>query len=150
LRGELLKRYDRFKKAINLLEELSRRDYREIMEDYILLSSLERNIQVAVEFLIDLSNYILAETTGETPDTYKDIVSRVGKLCNIDDQLIREIRGIVGLKNIIVHLYADIDYELVLGELKDIVNNMFKFVSELLQCINRLELDPRETSTQPL
>ncbi len=150
MRGELLKRYDRFKRAMDLLEELSRRNYEEIVEDYILLSSLERNIQIAVEFLIDLSNYILAETIGGTPDTYKDIVSRVGKICNIDDQLIKEIRGIVGLRNILVHLYADIDYELVLGELKDIVNNIFKFVSELLQCINRLKLDPMEIITQPL
>ncbi len=70
MRKELLKRYSRFEKAINHLDSLTRMDPEEIIDDYTLLCSLERNIQIAVEFIIDLSNYILSETTGEVPDTY--------------------------------------------------------------------------------
>ncbi len=142
MRKELLRRYNRFKKAVDFLEKLSEMKPDEIIEDYTLLSSLERNIQIAVEFIIDLSNYILSETTGETPDTYKDIVAKVGKICSIEDGLIREIRGIVGLRNIIVHLYADIDYDLVLNELGSIVDNLLNYTSKLIKCIEAHGLDP--------
>ncbi|WP_052833819.1 HepT-like ribonuclease domain-containing protein [Staphylothermus marinus] len=72
MRKELLRRYNRFKKAIDLLSKLSLMNAESIIEDYVLISSLERNIQVAVEFIIDLSNYILSETIGEIQDTYKE------------------------------------------------------------------------------
>jgi len=48
----------------------------------------------------------------------------------------------VGLRNIIVHLYAGIDYDMILRELKVVVHNMLKFVSELIECIDKLGLDP--------
>ncbi len=142
MRGELLRRYNRFRKAINLLEELSKKNFEDIVGDYLVLSSLERNIQVAVEFAIDLANYMLAESGVEIPDTYKDIISKVGKLCKIDQNLIEDIRGIVGLRNIIVHLYADINYSIILDELDDIIAALFTFVSELLKCIKDLGIDP--------
>ncbi len=72
----------------------------------------------------------------------KEIVAKVSSICSIEENLVKEMRGIVGLRNIIVHLYADIDYDLILRELKVIVNNMLKFVSELIKCIDRLGLDP--------
>ncbi len=142
MRGEILKKYERFKKAIDFLEKLQEKDVEEIISDYTLLSSLERNIQVAVEFLVDLSNYILARTGYETPDTYKDIVSATGKLCGIDESLVGGIRGVIGLRNIIVHLYADVDYELVLEELGGIISSMLDYVSELFKCIKDLGIDP--------
>ncbi len=142
MRGDLLKRYNRFKKAIELLSTLSKTNPDKIVNDYTLLSSLERNIQLAVEFLIDLSNYILSESVGEVPDTYKEIVAKTGELCDLEKELIKEVRGIIGLRNIIVHLYADIDYDVILSELGNIIDEILAYVSKLFECIDKRGLDP--------
>lgn len=142
LRGEVLRRYNRFKKAVEHLDNLSEMNPREVVKDYTLLSSLERNIQIAVEFIIDLSNYILSEVVGEVPDTYKEIVAKIGSICGVEESLVKEIKGVIGLRNIIVHLYADIDYDLVLGELRNIIDNLSMYISELFKCINKYGLDP--------
>ena len=107
-----------------------------------MLSALERNIHVAVEFLVDLSSYMLSELGSKIPDTYKGIVSSIGEECNMDGSLIKEIRGVIGLRNIIVHLYADIDYDLVLKELNEIVDNMLKYVKKLIECMKEKGIDP--------
>ncbi len=142
MREELLKRYNRFKRAVNHLDSLTRMNPEEVINDYTLLSSLERNIQVAVEFIIDFSNYILSETIGEVPDTYKEVVVKTGNVCGIEENLVKEIRGAIGLRNILVHLYADIDYDIILRELKRLINNILKYTSELFKCIDKLSLDP--------
>ena len=116
-------------------------DVERVVSDYTLISSLERNIQVAIEFIVDLSNYILSSTCSEVPDTYEEIVSKVGSLCSIDKELVREIRSIVGLRNIIVYMYADIKYDIVLEELDSIINNMLKITSILFKCIDKLSID---------
>ena len=142
MRGVFLKRYSRFRKAVDFLKQLLSMDPDKIIEDYTLVSSLERNIQVVVEFIIDLSNYILSETTHEIPDTYKEIISRVSRVCSIEDSLTKEVKGIVGLRNIIVHLYADIDYDLVLSELKGIVDCVLEYTLKLTKCMDKLGIDP--------
>jgi len=56
--------------------------------------------------------------------------------------LISNIRGAIGLRNIIVHMYADIDYELVLKELEDIINHILLYTRALFKCMEALNIDP--------
>jgi len=142
LRECFLRRYERFKKAIETLRIITKLNVNDIINDYIMLSALERNIHVAVEFLIDLSSYILSELGSKIPDTYKGIVSNIGEECNMDENLIKEIRGVIGLRNIIVHLYADVDYDLVLKDLNEIIDNMLKYVKKLIECMKEKGIDP--------
>ncbi|WP_425277388.1 HepT-like ribonuclease domain-containing protein [Staphylothermus marinus] len=60
----------------------------------------------------------------------------------MENELVKEIKGIVGLRNIVVHLYADLDYDIVLQELPNIINNLSKYSLKLLECIDKLEIDP--------
>ena len=85
----LIRRYERFRKAIETLRDITKLNINDIINDYIMLSALERNIHVAVEFLVDLlSSYILSELGSKIPDTYKGIVSSIGEECNMNENLI--------------------------------------------------------------
>jgi uncharacterized protein YutE (UPF0331/DUF86 family) len=60
-----------------------------------------------------LSSYILSKLYVEVPETYREIVRKIRNLGIIDESLEKKLQGIVGLRNIIVHMYADVKGEII-------------------------------------
>ena len=46
----------------------------------------ERNIQIAVEFAIDLSNSLLSKLGASIPESYKDSIKKLKKFGTIDER----------------------------------------------------------------
>lgn len=105
-------------------------------KDIKILSIAKRNLQVRIEFLIDTSTYILSKLNVETPETYREVVEKPHDKGVIDENLKEKLTEIIGLRNIIVHLYADIIPGLLYDNLKDtldVLKNFSKKASRVLQ-----------------
>ena len=102
----MLKRLERFNKALEILEKLKTKRKEVFVNDLWLTSVAERNIQIAVEFAIDLSNSLLSKLGAPIPESYKDSIKKLKEFEVIDETMEKKMKKIVGLRNIIVHLYA--------------------------------------------
>ncbi len=142
MRPSTLKRLERFNIALDLLRKALRRSREEYLENIELQSIVERNIQVGVEFVVDLSSYILSRLNIPTPETYGQVIVEAHKLGIFDDEIAEKMRKLIGLRNIIVHLYADISSEIVYDNLPEIIGVLSRAVNELIAFSRRRGLDP--------
>ena len=141
MRPSFLKRMERFNKGLEILEELRNYEIDKFLTDLKLLSIAERNIQVCTEFIVDFSSYILSKLKVEVPDTYREIIRKVREEGIIDENLEKKLQGIVGLRNIIVHMYADIDAEIIYDNLEDIIQTLREAAAKLLEFSKAKNID---------
>ncbi len=142
MKPSMLKRLERFNKGIEILNEMKNYGREEFCNDMKILSITERNLQVSIEFLIDTSTYILSKLNIEIPETYREVVEKLYDVGIVDKTIEEKLLEIVGLRNIIVHMYADIRPELLYDNLKDILNVLQFSVKRLLEFCREREIDP--------
>ena len=81
----------------------------------------ERWVQVAVEACIDLASHMIADHGLPTPATYRAAFETLAGAGLLEPELATQMAGWAGLRNLLVHLYLDVDHrrlhEIVTGEL---------------------------------
>jgi uncharacterized protein YutE (UPF0331/DUF86 family)/predicted nucleotidyltransferase len=132
------------KNYIKVLYELRSRvkEPRDIIEDYILRGAIERYLHLALEAIIDVGMR-LASTLGlKKPERYRD-VARVFRDCGaIDVDDMKRLELWIGLRNILVHGYAEIDYEKLYQALSEI-DELELFVEKIYECVEGRDIDPQ-------
>ena len=142
MRPSMLKKLERFNMGIEILNELKQYGREDFCKDLKVLSIAERNLQVCTEFLIDLSTYILSKLDIGIPETYREIVEKIHAAGIVDENLERKLSDIVGLRNIIVHMYADIKAELIYENLDGIIATLKDSAKKLLEFCREKKMDP--------
>jgi uncharacterized protein YutE (UPF0331/DUF86 family) len=142
MRPSMLRKLERFNKGIEILNELKQYGRGDFCKDLKVLSIAERNLQVCTEFLIDLSTYVLSKLDIEIPETYKEIVEKIHTVGVIDENLEGKLSDVVGLRNIIVHMYADIKAELIYESLDNMMTTLKDSAKKLLEFCEEKKMDP--------
>lgn len=142
MRPSMLRKLERFNKGIEILNELKQYGRGDFCKDLKVLSIAERNLQVCTEFLIDLSTYVLSKLDIEIPETYKEIVEKIHTVGVIDENLEGKLSDVVGLRNIIVHMYADIKAELIYESLDNMITTLKDSAKKLLEFCEEKKMDP--------
>ncbi len=85
----------------------------------------ERYLHLAVECMIDIGNHVLSDCAGPVPDTYREIFAALAEQGLISSDLARRLQGWAGFRNVLVHLYLDIDHSItwkvIQNELDDLL-----------------------------
>lgn len=76
-------------------------------------AAVERWLQVAIEACIDIANYVIAANGWAMPDTGRASFRRLSEHALLTSELATRLGNAVGLRNLLVHEYADIDIETV-------------------------------------
>ena len=66
-------------------------------------------LQLSIQTLIDVGNHILAAIGENQIEDYVDIIDKLGERNIIPPEFSKAIRGMAGLRNILVHEYARLD-----------------------------------------
>jgi uncharacterized protein YutE (UPF0331/DUF86 family) len=137
----LLRRVKRFERSIERLKRLKGRSVEELLGDEDAVDILENNVRIAVEALLDVGRYIIASMGWERPTSYREVASILERHNVIGSSEAQLLRGLAGLRNVIVHLYAEVDYEKLAGFL-EVLDDVEKLMGKMLSFIRRAGLDP--------
>lgn len=74
--------------------------------------AVERLLELLVQVGVDIVAHLLAGT-GLTAPSYRGAFELAGKAGILPDQLAARLADAAGLRNILVHLYEEVDYEIV-------------------------------------
>lgn len=74
---------------------------------------LNLNLSRAVQVCVDIGAHLLAPTGSALPATMGETFTRLGEVGLIDAGLAARLRSAVGFRNIAVHNYEAIDWEIV-------------------------------------
>jgi len=107
------------------------------LHNAILQSAVERNIQVAIQCMLDIGNHIIAEDEFRPPEDNEDILEILSSAKIISRDFFQKIKGIGGFRNILVHNYLDIDSEKVYGYLEGDIDDFEQFAKFIIDYLAR-------------
>jgi len=131
-------RLGRLERLLRSLRSLASVDRTAFLADEALQAQAERWMHLVVECSIDLANHLIADRAWKSPSTNRETFQVLADNGVLEPELARRMEGWAGLRNILVHLYLEIDYEKLfeiltkdLPEIEAYVAAMTRFAFEL-------------------
>ena len=121
---ESLRDWERYQKYT--LDELLRdRDKKNMVLHAMLIS-----IQAA----IDISSHLISKNQLKRPTTYRETFELLGQAGMISEELAGELSDLAGLRNVLVHIYGELD----LDEIHSVLQNDLKILRSFRDKIREL------------
>jgi uncharacterized protein YutE (UPF0331/DUF86 family) len=117
LMEKVLKKAEGIRKCVRYLRSKGGMSVEALETDYEARSAIERNLQLAIEFSIDIGEMVISRLDLEKPENYRDVIITLGKNTVIPVDFAERFAIAAGLRNILIHMYDTIDLHL----LKEIV-----------------------------
>jgi uncharacterized protein YutE (UPF0331/DUF86 family) len=89
-------------------------------------------LQISIETCLNLGNHIIASEGYRSPDDYRDVFAVLNENKIIPDDFALTLRQMVGFRNRLVHLYWEIDDELLYSFLQDDLDDFEQFIQYIL------------------
>jgi len=113
---------------------LSQKEYN---ANFLIFGNTERYIQLSVQCLMDICHLILVERGLKIPADTGDVFSILRKDRIISEKTASNLIKMVGMRNILVHEYGEIDNEKVYDVLKNKLKDFEIFEKEILKYLNK-------------
>ncbi|WP_416044811.1 type VII toxin-antitoxin system HepT family RNase toxin [Clostridium tyrobutyricum] len=105
----------------------------ENLKNYTKQDSIILNIQRACEASIDLSMHIISERKFGIPQNSRDAFEILFNNKIIDENVMRELKSMVGFRNIAVHDYQTVNLDIVKAVIENHIDDLKKFSSSILK-----------------
>ncbi len=113
------KRLDALERYTAILRKLSRYSLQEFVDDPEHYGSAERFLQLSVEALSDLGNYVVADLHLGEVNSYADIPDALARAGIVSSEQRAIWIRMIGFRNILVHDYLQVDRTIVYAVLRD-------------------------------
>jgi uncharacterized protein YutE (UPF0331/DUF86 family) len=104
------RRLDELSERLARLEPLREKTRAEFDADPYLRDIVERNLEVAAQCCIDISHRIISLEQAQKPRDHYEAIVCMGELGVLPSDFARELAPIAGFGNVLVHEYADVDW----------------------------------------
>jgi uncharacterized protein YutE (UPF0331/DUF86 family) len=84
----------------------------------VIRAAVERMVQALVDLAVDINSHIAVATLSKSPTSARDSFDLMVVVGVLDAEQTAELKPAVGLRNILVHMYTDIDLEILAGSVE--------------------------------
>jgi len=138
----ILKKLSQMESYLNELETfILSRNPKEIKKDPTLLHTAERLVQVLVDTMIDINIHILL-SKEKTYDKTQSTFLLLGEMGILPEEFAKKIAPIVGLRNILVHRYEELNKDLFI---KNLFKNKDDFKKYIVAIYDFVEKERKQT-----
>lgn len=109
----------------------------ELLKDVDTQDVLDRRLQIAIETCIDIASHMAAELSLSNRDTAADVFIALGQSEVIPEKLARKFKPIVGLRNVLVHRYAEINHKTIFEDYKKDIEDIREFARVVTAFLER-------------
>lgn len=102
---------------------------------------IERGLIAAASLVLDVANHILAGHFGIYTQAYEETLASLHEKQVISDKLYEQIKGLGGFRNVLVHLYQEIDPQLVWESYQKGLTVFPQFAQEVLSWLDSMEVE---------
>ncbi len=96
---------------------------------------------MAIEALLDVGSFIISREGWSSPSSYQEVGRKLAEHGLIGIEEGKRLSSMAGLRNVLVHLYAEIDYELLYSLLSR-AEEMEDLMRKLLDYMEARGIDP--------
>jgi uncharacterized protein YutE (UPF0331/DUF86 family) len=109
---------EKLKECLGKLEPLREKSREDFDQQPYLKDIVERNLEVAIQCLIDMANRIISIEDAQRPKDYYEAFLMLGNIQVFPSDFAKKIAPIAGFRNILVHEYIGLDWDLVYDRLQ--------------------------------
>ncbi|KYH31613.1 type VII toxin-antitoxin system HepT family RNase toxin [Neomoorella mulderi] len=132
--GVVQQKLQQLERYLRQLEKHKNAKALELEQDLDLAWIVEHGLQLSIQVVLDIGTHILAEE-GITVDEYSDIFGELAKLGVLPEKFARDISGMAGFRNILVHEYGKVDMEKVADIMKNHLDDFRQFARYVIKYI---------------
>ena len=136
-RGKVESRIYYIKQNLEKLYKLGGLAQQEFLRDYRNYDAAKYNLQVIIEALIDIGNHIISRKKMPIPDSNADTFRILSQNGIIPVEKLSRYEAMARFRNMVVHLYQDINEE----EIFHIIKNDLSDIEYFIEIIARKYLD---------
>lgn len=126
----------RLRQYTGYLQEIVRQDRADFLDDPKSMGSARYYLQVSIETCISMANHIISTEQLRAPRDYRDAFTVLNEAGVLSDDLTQTMRELAGLRNLLVHVYWDVDDETIyegvqteLGDFEAFIEQVTAFLS---------------------
>jgi len=105
--------------------------FEDFEKDLSLVWIVERGLEILIQNLLDIGAHILASQIKNDWEDYSEVIIKLGKHEVVPKEFSERIKGMAGLRNILVHEYMRIDLEKLLNSLKYHLEDFVQFIRHI-------------------
>lgn len=113
-------RLERLRDLLDRLERVRAGGEDAYLEDPDIRAMSERRLELAVQMCIDLGTQLVMETSARAPENYADVFRSMAEAKLLPTDLADRLSEAAKQRNLLVHLYMEIDDKLVFASLESL------------------------------
>jgi len=125
------RRLARLEDLLKHLRSLAGIERRTFLADDGLKAQAERWLHLAAECCLDLANHLIADRGWKTPTTYREAFQVLVREGVLGGGLAGQMEGWAGLRNVLVHLYLEVDHEILFSILTGDLDQLAAFATAM-------------------
>ncbi|NLU04642.1 MAG: DUF86 domain-containing protein [Methanothermobacter sp.] len=136
MKNEISSKLERLGEYLKILRGYQSHTLEDLKYDVTLRGAVERYLEVSIESCLDIGEMIISQERARKPETYREVIEILGEIGVLPEDFVDKFAPAAGFRNILVHMYAEIDIEKVYGYLQnnlDDINNFARFIAEYLK-----------------
>ncbi len=97
--------------------------------DYLKQDAIAMNLQRACELCIDIANHLIKTRKLGLPQDSRDAFELLQRAGLIDVQMMKNLQGMIGFRNILVHEYKQLDLDIVIAVIEHRMQELLDFAN---------------------
>lgn len=114
--------------SVSALQDMQEVSLEEFVADDILHTAAEHYFQVAIQAALDIGGMLLAVRSVKVPQGYAEIFPALAEAGVLPKDFADELVGMAKLRNVLVHMYLQVDLGLLYSYLQNKVGDFERFV----------------------
>ncbi len=119
------------------LETLKKYPLEDFLNNLMIHSTAERQLQLAIECIQDIATHIIADERLGVPETNKDVYIFLSKAGIINNELALKLADMAKFRNILVHDYIELNLKTVFEIIQLDLNDIILFVKHILKYMEK-------------
>ena len=127
----------KLKEYTGYLKTCKKYSLKQIKEDHILQGAVLHYLQLSIESMLDIGELVISELRLPRPEIGRDVFFILAKSKIFSLRFAEKIASMVGMRNIIVHEYDDVDLPKVYDCLQNNLEDFATFAKHVAQFMQR-------------
>ena len=132
----ILRKLTELDEYLRQMGEFSSVTLEEYLRDWKVQRIVERTLQMMIETCADIANHIISDRGYRTPDNYGDTFRVLHENGVFKSDLFEIMLKMARFRNIVVHQYDKVDEAIVIGILRNNLNNFTAYRDVILKILD--------------
>jgi len=118
--------------ALDRLREISLLPKEAFLADVYKIAAAKYFLVISIEAAIDMCNHVISRNKLRAPEDYADTFKVMGEAGAFEKEFMEKLCKMARFRNRLVHIYWEVDDELVYSILSEHIKDMEKFTKEFM------------------